>query len=374
MYVDLFKVYRTGVSLLGKGKRNKEKKSSQNKKETEEIFFIRENHEIIDINDFWEIHQIMRSDFYLLDNLKLVLENQILSLKNPSKDMELTYKLEEIDEKVSEFYKEILKLKTEYIELDNAEELINKNLGEKNDLGVDPEVAISKEQNLNVLNFERVYNPIPFFETYISCIKLSEKIESKSNDILQFLYMLNTMNNEILSKDKDDSLRDFSFRKRAEIFKYGFDVSTDRDKIINYEIKCDDNNTVNILANKYDLKKTKIGLLIEKRDLRYINSIIQNRVIVEFEEFANIFKRNIELERNRQAKILNRILFYIAVIAVGSQLLNLPEDYSSFYEKLRPYLGPIQIKGLAIGILILIFIIIFVAEKLIFKETMKNKR
>lgn len=362
------------MSLLGKGKRNKDKRNSQNKKETEEILYIRENHEIIDINDFWKIHQIMRSDFYLLDNLRLVLENQLLSLKNPSKDMKLTYNVEDIDEKVSKFHEEILELKTEYSELDNAEELINKGLGENNEVCINEEVAISKEQNLNVLNFDKAYNPIHLFETYISCIKLSERIESKSNDILQFLYMLNTMNNEILSKDKADSQCDFSFRKRAEIFKYGFDVSTDKDKIINYEIKCEDNNTVNILSNKYDLQKTKDGLLLEKRDLRYINSVIQNRVIVEFEEFGNVFKRSIDLERNRQAKILNRILFYIAVIAVGSQLLNLPEDYSSFYEKLRPYLEPTQIKWLAIGILILILVLIVVTEKTIFKETMKVKK
>ena len=88
----------------------------------------------------------------------------------------------------------------------------------------------------------------------------------------------------------------------------------------------------------------------------------------------NIYLINIQLERNKQAKILNRILFYIAVISVGSQLLNLPEDYFSFYENLIPYLDSVYIKGLSIGIIVLIFIVILVAEKIIFKEISKYRK
>lgn len=352
---------------MGKGKRNKEIKKLKNKKEEEEILHIRENHKTITISDFWEIHQIMRSDFYLLDSLRLILENSIFALENSNHEVKLVYEIKNIKAKAQNFHEEIIELTKEYSNLDQVEKL-NENLNNNQKTEINQEVALSQESNLNVLNFDNKHNAIPYFETLISCIKLSEKIESKSNDILHFLYKINAMNNEILSIESNDLRTEFSLRKSAEIFKYGFEVSTDKDKIINYEIKCEDNNIINILSKKYDLDRTKESFILKKRDLRYINSIIQKRVIVEYEEFGNTFKRSIQLERNKQAKILNRILFYIAVIAVGSQLLNLPEDYSSFYEKLRPYLEPIYIKGLAIGIIVLIFIVIFLAEKIIFKE------
>lgn len=357
---------------MGKGKRNREKKVCKNKKDMEDVLHVRENHEIINTSDFWKIHQIMRSNFYLLDSLKSTLENSIFSLEKP-KNVNLIYEIEDIKAKATKFHEEILILINEYNELDKVEEL-NENLDEKKDVNFNQEVAVSEEPNLNVLNFNNEYNPIPYFETFISCIKLSEKIESKANDVLHFLYRINAMNNEILSKQDSDLGTDFSLRKSAEILKYGFEVSTDKDKIINYEIKCDDNNTINILSNKYDLERTKDSFILKKRDLRYINSIMQKRVVIEYEEFGNTFKKSIALEKNKQSKILNRILFYIAVIAVGSQLLNLPEDYSSFYEKLSPYLTSTYIKGLAMGIVILIFITIYIAEKIIFKDFTKEKK
>ena len=352
---------------MGKGKRNKQSE--------EEVLHIRENHEILKDTDFWKIHQIMREDFYLINNLKEYLSNSILVLE-PKENIQLTYELNlDIPQTINDFLKDIKEISIEFVKLDAVEEELNK-LQKKSNANseIHKEVAVGTDDVSNVLNLNNHTNVIPLFNNFVLCIKLSEKIELKTNEILQFLYRFHSMINEIASIRSVDLSQEFITRKRSEIFEYGLDSNVDNDKIINYEIMCTDINVITVLSKRYELEKTNKSVILKKRDLRYVNSNLKKRNIIEFRETGEIIKKSREIEKTRQMKILNRILFYFSSATVGFQLLNLPGNYSTFYEKLKPYISPTTIKGFGIFIFILYLLLIVIVEVNIFSQLSDNNK
>lgn len=352
------------------------KVNKQNKrKEEEEVLYIRENHEVLRETDFWKIHQIMREDFYFINNLKESLSNSILVLKKPKESMKLTYDLDlDVNQEINRFLKDIEEISKEFEKLDDPENIDKLQKKSNIDSEIHKEVAVGLDQELKVLNLNNYTNIIPFLDNFVLCIKLSEKIESKINEILQFLYKLNSMNNEIASIRNADLSIEFTTRKRAQIFEYGLDSSVENDKIINYEIMCIDKNAITVLSKKYELEKTNESVILQKKDLRYVNSNLKKRTFIEYRETGEIIKKSRELEKVKQMKILNRILFYFSSSSIGFQLLNLAGNYSTFYEKLRPYFSAITIKGLAMLIFLFCFILIIIVEVNIFSQLREDRK
>lgn len=349
--------------------------NKQNKGKEEEVLHIRENHEILRATDFWKIHQIMREDFYFINNLKESLSNSTIVLKKPKESMKLTYDLNsDVNQEINRFLKDIEEISKEFEKLDDTENMNKSQKKSDIDSGIHEEVSVGVSPDLKVLNFNNYANTIPFFKNFVLCIKLSEKIESKTNEILQFLYKLNSMNNEIASIKNADLSLEFATRKRAQIFEYGLDSSVENNKTINYEIMCDDKNAITVLSKIYELEKTNESVILKKKDLRYVNSNLKKRTFIEYRETGEIIKKSRELEKVKQMKILNRILFYFSSSSIGFQLLNLPSNYSNFYEKLRPYFSPITIKGLAMLIFIFCFVLIVIVEVNIFSQLREDRK
>ncbi len=357
---------------MGKGKRNKSERKENGK---DEILHIRENHEILDVNKFWDIHQIMREDFYLLVNLKYSLEN-ILIIENGNlpKGYKLIYDMDDIIEKRLQFIEEINKLIDEYDKLDNIDEFINRDETYNN--SVTDEIAITKESSSyrNVVNIHREKSNLEqFYGIMIECIILSEKMENLCKEILYYILTLNSRNNEILSVKEENLMSEFTYRKRSEHFKFGLDTNIEQDKIINYELTCEDKYISDKISRKYNLQISSSGILIKKVDHRYINYILKERIIDEYTETGNIFSKYIDIKKTNQIKLLNRILLYIAVITFAFQLLNLPSDYSNFYNKLKNYMTISEINLLVILIFVGMIVILVISELTIFKDNKKYK-
>ena len=153
---------------MGKGKRNK-----QNKQIQEEVLHIRENHEILSETDFWKIHQIMREDFYLIDNLKESLSNSFFVLKKPKENIKLCYELDvDIQKTVTKFLKDIEEITIEFNTLDSVEQLNKLQKKSNANAEIHKEVAVGFDAELKVLNFDNYMNIIPFFDNFVLCIKL----------------------------------------------------------------------------------------------------------------------------------------------------------------------------------------------------------
>lgn len=283
---------------MGKGKRNKSEKKDNSK---DEIFYIRENHEVLDANNFWDIHQVMREDFYLLSNLKYSLENTLIIEKgNISKKHTLVYDFDDIIEKRLQFIDEIDKLIEEYNKLDDCSDLINIEKTCNNSLS--DEIAITHEYDSykNVVNMPREKSNLDqVYSIMIDCITLSEKIEKLCTDVLYYILNLNNRNNEILSLKEENLMSEFTFRKRSEYFYFGLDTNIEQDKTINYEFICEDKYISNKISRKYDLKTSTSGILIKKVDHRYINSTLKDRIINEYTETGNILSKYIDIKKNK---------------------------------------------------------------------------
>lgn len=347
--------------------------AKKSKEKKEDILHIIENHEILRETDFWKIHQIMREDFYFINSLKKFLSSPILVLKKPKESMNLIYNLDfDVKQEIKRFLKDIEEVTKEFKELDDTESI---NISQKKldiDSEIHKEVAVGIDQERKILNLNNYTDISPFFDHFVLCIKLSEKIEFKINEILEFLYNLNSMNNEIASSENADLNVEFITRKRAQFFEYGFDSSVENDKIINYELMFTDKNVITILAERYNLKKTNKSVIVKKIDLRYVNSNLKKKTFIEYKETGEIIKKSRELKKVKQMKILNRILFYFSSSSLGFQLLNLPANYSNFYEKLSPYCSSITIKILAMLIFLFCCILIIIVEVNIFSQLRKE--
>lgn len=358
---------------MGKGKRNKSERKGNQK---DEILYVRENHEILDASNFWDIHQIMREDLYLLSNLRYSLEQiLIIDKNNINKNHKLIYDIDNIVEKRDKFINDIDILIKEYEKLDNCDELIN--IEKIYNDSIEEEIAITDESATykNVVNINREKSNLEqVYSVMLDCIILSEKIEKKCTDLLYYILKFNSRNNEILSIKEDNLMSEFTFRKKSEHFKFGLDTNIEQDKIINYEFNCEDTYTSTNIVKKYNLKTTTKGILIKKVDHRYINSILKDRIINEHEETGKIFSKYIDIRKTNQIKLLNRILFYIAVITFAFQLFNLPSYYSIFYNHLKNYRTSGEIKFLAMLIFIGAIVVLWIAELTIFKDKKKPKQ
>lgn len=353
----------------------KEKKGKCTTNEEDEILHIRENHEIIDLKNFWDIHQIMRSDYYLLDSLKENLQTLIVIYPNKKfKNHKFIYAERNIPEENNEFLSKIHSLAAEYKKLD-SKDLLNKiNATTKDDYSngkedVLDEVALTSEAK-NVINLKReLSNAEILTSTIVECIILSEKIEKLSNEILDFLYKVHSRNNEILSIVKTELHMDFVNRKRTTIFEYGLENHLDLDKIINYEIKCECEKTLKYIGIKYkDTEIIKDSFIIKKSDYRYINNLLKKRLLQEYKETGKISQNDLELNKLKQMKVLNRILLYIAVISCALQVLSIPKNYSDFYTTLIKFISSAQITWILIATVALVLITALVSELFIFKN------
>ncbi len=352
-----------------------DKKEKCTTSEEDEIFHIRENHEIIDLKNFWDIHQIMRSDYYLLDSLKENLETLIVIYPNKKfKNHNFIYAERNIPEENNEFLSKINSLATEYKKLDSTDFFNKLNATTNDDYSdvnedVINEIVLTSEAQ-NVINLKRELSNLEIFSsTIVECIILSEKIEKLSSEILDFLYKVHSRNNEILSIVKTELHMDFVSRKRTIIFEYGLENHLDLDKIINYEIKCDCEKTLKYIGIKYkDAEITKNSFVIKKSDYRYTNNLLKKRLLDEYKETGKISKNDLELNKLKQMKVLNRILLYIAVISCGLQVLSIPKNYSDFYTTLIKFISSTQITWILIATVAIVLIIALISELFIFKN------
>lgn len=355
--------------------KSKEKKKKCTTNEEDEIFHIRENHEILDLKDFWDIHQIMRSDYYLLDSLKENLQNLIVIYPNKKfKNHKFIYTERDIPKENNEFLSKINSLADEYKKLDNTDLFKKINASAKDNYSegkedVPDEVALSSEAT-NVMNFKRELSNLEILtSTIVECIILSSKIEKLSNEILDFLYKVHSRNNEILSIARTELHMDFVNRKRTTIFEYGLENHSDLDKSINYEIKCECEKTLKYIGIKYkDIEITKDSFIIQKSDYRYVNNLLKKRLLQEYKETGSISQKDLELNKLKQMKVLNRILLYIAVISCALQVLSIPKNYSDFYTTLIKFISSTQITWILIATVAIVLIIVLISELYIFKN------
>lgn len=347
---------------LGKGKRKKLRKRENYE---EKIFCIHENHEILDVSKFWDIHQIMREDFYLLSGLKYALKNIfIIEKSNNSKNNKLVYDIDNIKERGLGFIEKVDLLSKEFSILDNCEMLLNKE-------NINDNYTTESIKEENVQEVEKTDNLEELYCIMIECIKLSEKIEGLCKEILDYILKVTSRNNEILSEKEDDLKSEFIYRKMSEHFKFGLDTNLEQDKIINYEFICKSKEISKKISNKYNLNISSSGILIKKNDSRYINNIFKERIINEYTEIGNILSKCTEIKKTKQIKLLNRILFYIAIITFAFQLLSFPSNYMNFCNSLGNFITKLQINYLLLLIFILTIIILVISELTIFKENKK---
>lgn len=308
------------------------------KKNIDYKMHISENKELIDLfEDFWDIHQIMRRDYYDIKSLgEFLNNNKFLNFKEKNnnkflnfykdKKKEYIFVVENKNEKINDYLCQIDSLKAKYEEYDN--EVVNDHtIDEDED---EDEIAIDKEDSTPFATINKnkkldiVENLFLKIKKYIS---LSEQIEDLVNQILDFLYDCIVEINEKMANIYNENNIVFSSRRQQILLERVFDNTIDQDKIINYEININNNNQDLQKKLKRLIKKESARgyILLKKRDLRYIIEKKKRILISEYEHTIVLLNMCTSKQQSLKIDKLNQILMNITFIGVvGTVVSSLP--------------------------------------------------
>lgn len=292
-----------------------------------------ENSEDIDIiKDFWNIHQIMRENSYLLDGVKekissnvycdSEIENKMLFIKS-NKETPL-YVVESKQEKINGFIEEIDKLQEIYnkYERELFDEIENNEVSMNGTVIDEVAIAMDESQEIpcNVANKNKELNTVEnLYFKMKSYILLSEEIEEVAYKALTFLYECRVELNEQLSSSDNELILKFAFKREQRNLELLLDSNVDKDKIVNYifTLNIDDEGTE--IKKQFDALVSKYGengyIKIKKKDRRYVINKIREYLSNESCYTDEIISNSISRKQTIQIERLNKILLSLGILS-----------------------------------------------------------
>ena len=355
---------------------------SKKAKKTDKVYRVIENSQDVDIiKDFWNIHQMMRENSYLLDGIKekissnvycdSEIENKMFFIKS-NKETPI-YVVENKQETISDFIEEIDKLQAIYNKYE--EELfdgIEKNEVSMHDI-VFGEVAIAVDEAqdipCNVANKNRELNTVEkFYFKMKSYISLSEEMEELAYKALAFLYECRIELNEQLSSSDNELILKFAFKREQRTLELLLDSNVDRDKIVNYIFTLNIDDEGDEIKKQFDELISKYGkdrcIKIKKKDKRYVIDKIREYLSNESCYTDEIISNSISRKQTIQIERLNKILLSLAIL---SPIISLVGFMPTFL-KIEEIHGLKTLIEVLIGFGIIVIALIVVLIKFVFRK------
>lgn len=301
---------------------------------------IFENHEKVDLlNDFWNMHQILREDYYVLNGIKNIF-NRFISIDSKEK-------CESNNKKMDIYVEEINSLINLY---HNLEDIINKKYDLEDEAAID--TYGKQPSSLNEIEY--------FYKLVEKCIKLSATFQEKNYDMLMFILNTRITLNLNYSEASDEAKEYYAFSSDKSNVCRNLDISKENDKIINYEIVYTDNDKKMLKDFKSLLEKygdpefvNNKKIFIGKRDRRYSIKKLIELIELEYNSTIKIHQINESKSKENNLTTLNKNIFILNFIASIIGIISVLPILKDIYQVYG--VEPLLVLCILIAVIIVIF-------------------